>query len=169
MDRNLTLIPSNLLVPKNETAGRAIMINSMTNGFDGKTIKTHKWRKWMTNTNKQNKTITALHNSRPTIWTIAASARIAITIVTPTNTNEQEMIEVDQTCVIAPTPKRAVRAAQVVITTETAHTSTMRKRSTKKQTMHNDIYAEPNTISKEKRTQKRMQRNRNITQKNRTP
>jgi hypothetical protein len=93
------------------------MINSTTNGFDGKTIKTHKWQKWMTNTNKQNKTITALHNSRPTIGTIATSAQIAITIETSTKTNEQEMIAVDQTRVIAPTPKRAVRAAQVVTTT----------------------------------------------------
>jgi hypothetical protein len=117
---------------KNATAGRAIMINSMTNGFAGKTIKMHKWRKWMNNTHKQNKTITALHNSRPTIGTIVASARIAITIMTPTKTNEQEMIAVDQTHEIAPTPKRAVRAAQVVITTETVHTSTMRNRSTRK-------------------------------------
>jgi hypothetical protein len=106
------------------------MINSTTNGFAGKTIKTHKWRTWMTNTNKQNKTITALHNSRHTIGTIATSARTAITIVTPTKTKEQEMIAVDQTRVIAPTPKRAVHAAQVVITTETVHTSTRRKRST---------------------------------------
>jgi hypothetical protein len=93
------------------------MINSMTHGFTGKTIKTHKWQKWMTNTNKQSKTITALHNSRPTIGTTATSNRIEITIVTPTKTNEQEMIAVDQTRVITPTPKRAVRAAQVVTTT----------------------------------------------------
>jgi hypothetical protein len=86
----------------------------------------------MTNTNKQNKTITALHNNRPTIGTIATSARIIITIVTPTKTNEQEMIAVDQNRVIAPTPNHAVRAAQVVITTETVGTSTMRKRSTRK-------------------------------------
>jgi hypothetical protein len=117
---------------KNATADQAIMINSMTNGFAGKTIKTHKWQKWMTNTNNQNKTITALHNSRPTIGTIATSTRKAIAIVTPTKTNELEMIAVDQTRLIAPTPNRAVRAAQVMITTETVHTSTMRKRSTRK-------------------------------------
>jgi hypothetical protein len=86
----------------------------------------------MTNTNKQNKTITALHNNRPKIGTIATSARIAITIMIPTKTNEQEMIAVDQTRMIARTPNRAVRAAQVVITTETVRTSTMRKRSTRK-------------------------------------
>jgi hypothetical protein len=37
------------------------------------------------------------------------------------------MTAVDQTREIDPTPKRAVHAAQVVITTETVHTSTMRK------------------------------------------
>jgi hypothetical protein len=104
----------------------------MTNEFAGKPIKTHKWRKWTNHTNKHNKTITALHNSRPTIGTIVTSARIAITIAITTKTNEQEMIAVDQTREIAPTPKRAVRAAQVVITTEMVHTSTMRKRSTRK-------------------------------------
>jgi hypothetical protein len=117
---------------KHATAGRAIMINSMTNGFAGKTTKTHKWRKWMTNTNKQNKTITALHSNHHKIGTIETSARIAITVVTPTKRNKQEMIALDQTRVIAPAPNRAVRAAQVVITTETVHTSTMRKRSTRK-------------------------------------
>jgi hypothetical protein len=83
-----------------------------------------------------NKTITALHNIHPTIGTTATIAQIGTTIVTPTKTNEQEMIAVDQTSVIAPTPKRAVRAAQVVTTTETVHTSTMGKRSTRKQTKH---------------------------------
>jgi hypothetical protein len=117
---------------KNATAGRAIMINSMTNVFAGKTIKMHRWRKWTNNANKHNKTIMALHNSRPTVEMIVTSDRIAITIAITTKTNEQEMIAVDQTREIAPTPKRAVRAAQVVITTETVHTSTMRKRSTRK-------------------------------------
>jgi hypothetical protein len=124
------------------------MINSTTSGFAGKTIKTHKWQKWMTNTNKQNKTITALHNSHPTIGTIATRARIAITIVAPTKTNEQEMIAVDQTRVIAPTPNRAVRAAQVVITTETVHTSTMSREVLEKQTIRDELYADPHTISK---------------------
>jgi hypothetical protein len=105
------------------------MINSMTNGVAGKTTKTHKWQKWMTNTNKQDKTITALRSNRHTVGTIATSAQIEITIVRPTKTNEQEMITIDQTRVIAPTPNRA---SQVVITTETVHTSTMRKRSTRK-------------------------------------
>jgi hypothetical protein len=125
---------------------RVIMINSMTNGFAGKTIKTHKWQKWMTNTNEQNKTIMALRSSRPTIGMIATSAEIAITIVSPTKTNAQEIIAVDQTRVIAPTPKRAVRAAQVVTTPETGHNFTMRKRSTTKQTIHNELHAEPHTI-----------------------
>jgi hypothetical protein len=57
--------------------------------------------------------------------------RITITIVIRTTTNDPEMIALDQTRVIAPTPNRAVRAAQVAITTETVHTSTMTKRSTK--------------------------------------
>jgi uncharacterized protein YqjF (DUF2071 family) len=145
MDRNLTHITTNLLVA---TAGRAIIINSMTNEFAGKTIKTHRWRKWTNNANKHNKTITAINNSRPTIGTIITSARIAITIAITTKTNEQEMIAVDQTHKIAPTPKCAVRAAQVVITTETVHTSAMRKRSTRKQTTHNELNAEPHTKTK---------------------
>jgi hypothetical protein len=87
--------------------------------------------KWMTNTNKQNKTTTALHSSRPTIATTAKSARIAITIVIHTKTKDPEMSVLDQTRMITPTPNRAVRAAQVAITTETVHTSTMIKRSTK--------------------------------------
>jgi hypothetical protein len=121
------------------------MINYMTNGFAGKPIKTHRWRKWTTTANKHNKTITALHNNRPTIGTILTSARIAITIVVTTKTSEQEMIAVDHTREIAPTPKRAVRAAQAVITTETVHTSTTRKRSTRKQTTHDELHAEPHT------------------------
>jgi hypothetical protein len=133
---------------KNATAGQAIMINSMTNEFAGKTIKTQRWRKWTNNVNKHNKTITALHNSRPTIGTIVASAGIAITIAITTKTNEQEMVAVDKTREIAPTPKCAVRAAQVVTTTETIHTSTMRKRSTRKQTKHDELNAEPHTKTK---------------------
>jgi hypothetical protein len=83
------------------------------------------------NTNKQNRTTTGLHSSRPTITTTATSARIAITIVIRTRTNDPEMIALDQTRVINPTPNRAVRAAGVAITTETVHTSTMTKRSAK--------------------------------------
>jgi hypothetical protein len=79
----------------------------------------------------------ALHNSRPTVEMIVTSNQIAITIAITTKTNKQEMIAVDQTRETAPTPKRAVRAAQVVTTTETVHTSTMRKRSTRKQTTMN--------------------------------
>jgi hypothetical protein len=83
------------------------------------------------NTKKQNKTDTALHSSRPTIATTSISAQIAITIVIHTKTNDPEMIALDQTGVMATTPNRAVRAAQVAITTETVHTSRMIKRSTK--------------------------------------
>jgi hypothetical protein len=85
------------------------------------------------------------------------------------------MIAVDQTCVIAPTPNRTVSAAQVVITTAMIHTSTMRNISTKKnqtkktQAIHDELYAEQHTTSKEKPTHKRIQRNRNKTQKNRKP
>jgi hypothetical protein len=121
---------------KNATAGRAIMINSMTHAFAGKPIKMHRWQKWTNNTNKHSKTIIALHNSRPTVEMIVTSDRVAFTIAINTKTNEQEMIAVDQTRKIAPTPKRAVRAAQVVTTTETVHTSTMIKSSTRKQTTH---------------------------------
>jgi hypothetical protein len=145
------------------------MISYMTNGFAGKTTKTHKWQKWMNNTNKQNKTITALHSSRLTIGAIVTSARKAITIVTHIKTNDQEMIALDQTRVIAPTPNRAVRAAQVAITTETVHTSTMIKRSTRKQNIHDELYAEPHTISKEKRSHNKIQSSWYIPQKKRKP
>jgi hypothetical protein len=74
------------------------------------------------------------------------------------------MIAVDQTREIAPTPKRA---AQVVIATETVHTSTMRKRVLEKQTTHDELHAEPHTKPKEKRTHKIIQRNQKITKKNR--
>jgi hypothetical protein len=84
---------------------------------------------------------------------IVTSARISITIVITTKTNEQEMIAVNHTREIAPTPKRAVRAAQAVITTETVHSSTMRKRSTRKQTTHDDLHAEPHTKQREAYTQ----------------
>jgi hypothetical protein len=124
------------------------MINSMTKEFAGKPIKTHRWQKWMTNAHKHNKTITALHNNRPTIGTKVTSPRIAITIVIATKTNEQEMIAVDHTREIDPTPKRAVRAAKAEIATEMVHTSTMRKRSTRKQTTQDDLHAETHTKPK---------------------
>jgi hypothetical protein len=79
----------------------------------------------------------ALHNSRPTVEMIVTSDRITTPIVITTKTNEQEMIVVDQTRETDPTPKRAVRAAQVVTTTETVHTSTMRTISARKQTTMN--------------------------------
>jgi hypothetical protein len=79
---------------------------------------------------------------------IVTSDRIAIKIAITTKTNEQEMIVVNQTREIAPTPKRAVRAAQVVTTTETVHTYTMRKRSTRKQTTQDELNAEPHTKTK---------------------
>jgi hypothetical protein len=90
----------------------------------------------------------ALHNSRPTVGMKVTSDRIAIKIVITTKTNEKEMIAVDQTRKIAPTPKRAVRTAQVVTTTETVNTSTMRKRSARKQTTHDELNAEPHTKTK---------------------
>jgi hypothetical protein len=62
-----------------------------------------------------------------------------LTIAITTRTNEQEMIAADQTHGIAPTPKRAAQ----VITTETAHTSTKRKRSTRKQTPNGALQAAP--------------------------
>jgi hypothetical protein len=85
----------------------------------------------MNNTNKQNRATTDPRISRPSIATTITNVRIAIPIVIRIRTNDLEMIALDQTRVIAPTPNRAVRAAQVVITTETVHTSMMTKRSTK--------------------------------------
>jgi hypothetical protein len=132
---NIWIGTSHVFLPtfwcKNATAGQAIIIRSVTSGFAGKTTKTRKWRKWMNNTNKQDKTTTGLHSSRPKIATTATSARIAITIVIHTKTNDPETIALDQTRLIAPTPNRAGRAAQVAITTETVHAYMMTKRSTK--------------------------------------
>jgi hypothetical protein len=116
---------------KNATAGQAIMVSSMTNGFAGKKIKPHKWRNWMNNANKQNRTTTDPRISRPSIATTTTNVRIAIPIVIRIRTKDPEMIALDQTRVIAPTPNGAVHAAQVAITTETVHTSTMTKRNTK--------------------------------------
>jgi hypothetical protein len=106
----------------------------------------------------------ALHNSRPTVEMIVTSDRIAITIKITTKKNEQEMIAVEKTREIDPTPKRAVRAAQVVKTTETVHTSTMRKRSTRDKP-HTMSLTPNHTRKKKKRTHKTMQHNRKITKK----
>jgi hypothetical protein len=152
---NIWIGTSHVFLPtffaKNATSGQAIMISSMTNGFVGKTIKTHKWRKWMNNTNKQNRTTTDPHIIRLSIDTTITNVRIAIQIVIRTRTNDPEMIALDQTRVIAPTPNRAVRTAQVVITTETVHTYKMTKRSTKIYTMQ---YTQNHTRYHKKLTQK---------------
>jgi hypothetical protein len=88
---NIWIGTSHVFLPtfgaKNATAGQAIMISSMTNGFAGKTIKPHKWRKWMNNTNKQNRTTTDPHISHPPIATTIKNVRIAIPIVIRTRTN----------------------------------------------------------------------------------
>jgi hypothetical protein len=144
------------------------MINSMTKESAGKPIKTHRWRKWTTNANKHNKTITALHNNRPTIGMIVTSAQIAIAIVITTKTNEQEMIMVYHTREIAPTPKRAVRAAEAVITTETVHTSTMRKMRTRNQTTHDELHTEPHTKQREAYTQENKTQSKNHQEKQKT-
>jgi hypothetical protein len=58
-----------------------------------------------------------------------------LTVVAVTKTNVHKMTADDRPHEIAPTPTRAVRAAQA-ITTETAHHSTMTKRSIKISQQH---------------------------------
>jgi hypothetical protein len=55
------------------------------------------------------------------------------TVVTTTRTNVHEMIAADHPREIAPTPTRAVRAAQVIITEMVQHSTTI-KRNTRSQT-----------------------------------
>jgi hypothetical protein len=76
-----------------------------------------------------------LRNSKaePMVETIPASDRVLHTIAKTTKTNAQEMIAADHPREIAPTPRRAARAAQVV-TTETVHHSMKRRRYTQQLT-----------------------------------
>jgi hypothetical protein len=74
-----------------------------------------------------------------------------LTVVTVTKINSHETIADDRPHEIAPTPTRAVRAAQV-ITTETAHHSTMTKRnisiSTPDFTQHHRNLTAPRDITR---------------------
>ena len=107
----------------------------------------------MNKTNRINRITTGQHINRPTIATTATNVRITIPIATRIRTNDPEMIALDQTRVIAPTPNRAVRAVQVAIITEMVRTSTMTKRSTNppRCTLHR--HAELHMISQEVNTE----------------
>jgi hypothetical protein len=74
-----------------------------------------------------------LRNSKaePMVEMITTNDRTPHTIAKTTNTNAQEMIAADHPREIAPAPRRAARAAQV-ITTETVHHSMKRKINTRK-------------------------------------
>jgi hypothetical protein len=85
----------------------------------------------MNKTGKQNITTTDPHIGRPYIATTTTNVLTATPIMIHIRTNDPEMIAPDQTRMIAPTPNRAVHAAQVAITTETVHTTTTTSRNTK--------------------------------------
>jgi hypothetical protein len=107
----------------------------------------------MNNTNKIDRTTTDPQTNRPSIAMKITNVRIAIPIATRIRTNDPEMIALDQTRVIAPTPNRAVRAVQVAITTEMVRTSTTTKRSTKPTRCTLRRNAEPHMISLEVNTE----------------
>jgi hypothetical protein len=88
----------------------------------------HKWQNKLNSKNKPNKTTKALLNNRTdsTIEMIITNALAQLTVATVTKTNIHGTTADDRPHEIAPTPTRAVRAAQA-ITTETAHHSTMTK------------------------------------------
>jgi hypothetical protein len=88
----------------------------------------HKWQNKLNNENTPNKATTALLNNRTDskIEMIVTNALAQLTAVKVTKTNVHEMTAGDHPHEIAPTPTRAVRAAQA-IATETAHHSTMTK------------------------------------------
>jgi hypothetical protein len=90
----------------------------------------HKWQNKLNNENKPNKTTTDLLNNRTdnTVEMIITNALMQLTAMTVTKTNVHETTADDRPHEIAPTPTRAVHAAQA-ITTETAHHSTMTKRN----------------------------------------
>jgi hypothetical protein len=82
----------------------------------------HKWQNKLNNESKTNKTTTDLlnNNTGSTVETIITNALMQLTVVTVTKIDSHETITDDRPHKIAPTPTRAVRAAQA-ITTETAH------------------------------------------------
>jgi hypothetical protein len=76
-----------------------------------------------------------LRNSKaePMVETITTNDRVQHTIVKTTKTNAQEIIAADRPREIAPTPRRAARASQV-ITPEMVHRSMKRKRNNRQLT-----------------------------------
>jgi hypothetical protein len=116
----------------------------------------HKWQKKLNNENKHNKTTTALLNNSTynTVEMVITNALMQLTVVTVTKTNVHETTVDDRPHEIAPTPTRAVRAAQA-ITTETVHHSTMTKRNisilTPDFTQHHRIFSTPRDITRTKR------------------
>jgi hypothetical protein len=115
---------------QNVIVGLATMTNSMMNAFGGKQWKMHKWWNKMITKNKHNIITMVLLVSRTERMaeTITTNNQIPHTIAKTTKTNAPEMIAADHPREIAPTPRRAAQA----ITTETAHHSMTRKRSTRK-------------------------------------
>jgi hypothetical protein len=90
----------------------------------------HKWQNKLNTENKHSKVNTALLNFRTEhmVEMITTNDLTPHTNKITTNTNVHKMIVVDHPREIAPTPTRAVRAAQV-ITTEMVQHSTMTKRN----------------------------------------
>jgi hypothetical protein len=116
----------------------------------------HKWQNKLNSEKKPNKITTALLKNRTdsTIEMIITNALAQLTVVTATKTNIHETTADDRPHEIAPTPTRAVRAAQA-ITTETAHHYTMTKRNisilTPDLTQHQRNLATPRDMTRTKR------------------
>jgi hypothetical protein len=116
----------------------------------------HKWQNKLNSENTPKKSTTALLNNRTgsTIEMIITNSLAQLTAVTVTKTNVHEMTADDYPHEIAPTPTRAVRAAQA-ITTETAHHSMMTKRNisifSPDFTQHHQNLANPRDITRTKR------------------
>jgi hypothetical protein len=88
----------------------------------------HKLQHKLNNENTPNKAIASILNNRTdsTIKMIVTNALAQLKAVAVTKTNVHETTAEDHPHEIAPTPTRAVRAAQA-ISTETAHHYTMTK------------------------------------------
>jgi uncharacterized protein YqiB (DUF1249 family) len=112
-----------------------------------------KWQNKLNNESKTNKTTKDLLSNRTgsTVEMIIKNVLTQLTVVTVTKINVHKTIADDHPREIAPTPTRAVRAAQAT-TTETAHHSTTTKRnisiSTPNFTQHHRNLTTPRDITR---------------------
>jgi hypothetical protein len=110
------------------------------------------YRNQMITENKLNRAYMVLRTNRIECMArmITKNDLITHTTAKTAKTNAPEMIAADHPQDIAPTPRRAARAAQA-ITTETAHHSMMKRRNTRKKLKKNnsvDHHAPSSTTEK---------------------